>query len=68
MGKDKLGICPFCKKNLNEWEDIDFNEEMGKWILFHMCNNAHHSCITIVDVTKEKVIERWNASQNRKDD
>ena len=65
--KRKLATCPFCKKKIVEEVELNYNEKMKKWAFFHMCEGVH-VCTTIVADTKEEVIERWNASQNRKEE
>lgn len=63
----ELAVCPFCKAELNDRLDINYNERMEKWVLMHWCNGTDTTIMIVAD-TKEEVIERWNASQNRKDD
>lgn len=63
----ELAVCPFCKAKLNSRLDINYNGLMERWVLMHWCNDNTDTTIMMVADTKEEVIERWNASLNRKD-
>jgi hypothetical protein len=63
----ELAVCPFCKGELNPQIEIRHNGIMNKWVLFHACDKEAATSIMMTADTKEEVIKRWNASQNRKE-
>ena len=59
MGGEKMRKCPFCGAEVKfVYPYLIFMEDLGKWGLFHHCNE--HRSVIITAETKEEVIALWN--------